>query len=65
MVYAQTGLFFCFFLPSGALMFTAGVFVATGDLHHSVFTVCSCLIMGSILGNITGYGFGLKTAPPG
>jgi len=62
-VYAQTGLFFCFFLPSGALMFTAGVFVATGDLHHSVFTVCTCLIIASTLGNITGYGFGLKTGP--
>jgi membrane-associated protein len=62
-VYGQTGLFFCFFLPSGALMFTAGVFIATGDLHYSVFTVCSFLIIASILGNITGYGFGLKTGP--
>lgn len=62
-LYAQTGLFFCFFLPSGALMFTAGVFVATGDLDHSVFTICSCLIIASVLGNITGYGFGLKTGP--
>ena len=62
-VYGQTGLFFCFFLPSGALMFTAGVFLATGNLHHSVFTVCTCLIIASVLGNITGYGFGLKTGP--
>lgn len=62
-VYGQTGLFFCFFLPSGAIMFTAGVFVATGDLHHSVFTVCTCLIIASILGNITGYGLGIKTGP--
>jgi membrane-associated protein len=62
-VYAQTGLFFCFFLPSGGLMFTAGVFVATGILHYNIFTVCSLLVLASFLGNITGYWFGKKTGP--
>jgi membrane-associated protein len=62
-VYGQTGLFFCFFLPSGALMFTAGVFVATGDLHQDIFSVCCLLILASVLGNMTGYWFGWKTGP--
>ncbi|HET9825326.1 MAG TPA: VTT domain-containing protein [Chitinophagaceae bacterium] len=62
-VYGQTGLFFCFFLPSGGLMFTAGVFVATGGLHQNLFTVCGLLIIASLLGNITGYWFGKKTGP--
>jgi membrane-associated protein len=62
-VYGQTGLFFCFFLPSGGLMFTAGVFVATGILHYNIFTVCSLLVLASFLGNITGYWFGKKTGP--
>ncbi len=62
-VYGQTGLFFCFFLPSGGLMFTAGVFVATGGLHYDIFTVCSLLILASLLGNMTGYWFGKKTGP--
>ena len=62
-VYGQTGLFFCFFLPSGGLMFTAGVFIATGDLHYNLFTVCSLLILASMLGNITGYWFGNKAGP--
>jgi len=62
-VYGQTGLFFCFFLPSGGLMFTAGVFVATADMHHSLFTICSLLTLASMLGNITGYWFGNKTGP--
>ena len=62
-VYGQTGLFFCFFLPSGGLMFTAGVFVATGVLHYNIFTVCCLLILASLLGNSTGYGFGKKTGP--
>lgn len=62
-VYGQTGLFFCFFLPSGALMFTSGVFVANGDLHYNVFVVCGLLIIAAELGNITGYWFGRKTGP--
>jgi len=62
-VYGQTGLFFCFFLPSGGLMFTAGVFVATGSLHYNLFTICSLLTLASMLGNLTGYWFGSKTGP--
>jgi len=62
-VYGQTGLFFCFFLPSGGLMFTTGVFVATGVLHHDIFIVCSLLVIASVLGNMTGYWFGRKTGP--
>jgi membrane-associated protein len=57
-VFCQTGLFFCFFVPSGGLLFTAGVFVATGDLHQNLFIICSLLIIASALGNTTGYWFG-------
>jgi membrane-associated protein len=62
-VFCQTGLFFCFFIPSGGLLFTAGVFVATGDLHENLFIVCSLLIIASILGNIIGYWLGWKAGP--
>ena len=62
-VYGQTGLFFCFFLPSGALLFTTGIFVATGKLNHNFFIVCIILIIASFLGNLTGYWFGKKTGP--
>jgi membrane-associated protein len=62
-VFCQTGLFFCFFIPSGGLLFTAGVFIATGNLPGNIFTVCILLTMASFLGNITGYGFGLKAGP--
>src|SRR5690242_10511255 len=62
-VFCQTGLFFCFFIPSGGLLFTAGVFVATGDLHQNLFVVCSLLIMASVSGNIVGYWFGRKAGP--
>jgi len=59
-VYGSTGLFFCFFLPSGAVLFAAGVLTATGGLLHNIFTVSSLLILASALGSITGYAFGWK-----
>ncbi|MFI5131884.1 MAG: DedA family protein [Chitinophagales bacterium] len=62
-VYANTGLFFCFFLPSGAVLFAAGVFAATGELHSNIFLICILLIASSVLGNLTGYWFGHKTGP--
>jgi len=63
LVYASTGLFFCFFIPAGALLFTAGIYTATGGLQYDIFTVCSLLILASIAGNLTGYWFGWKTGP--
>lgn len=63
LVYSSTGLFFCFFLPTGAVLFATGVFVATGGLDYSLFLVCCLLIAASVLGNITGYWFGRKTGP--
>ncbi len=62
-VYANTGLFFCFFLPSGAVLFTAGVFAATGGLPQNIFVICLLLIFSSVIGSITGYAFGKKTGP--
>ncbi len=60
-VYAQTGLFFCFFLPSGIFLFAGGVLVATGALQHSLLTVCLCSVLASVAGCATGYWFGRKT----
>ena len=62
-VYGSTGLFFCFFIPTGALLFTAGIYTATGDLQFDILTVCGLLILASVLGNLTGYWFGWKTGP--
>lgn len=62
-VYAQTGLFFCFFLPSGIFLFTGGLFVATGQLAHSLFTVCLCSVLAAVAGCMTSYWFGRKTGP--
>jgi membrane-associated protein len=64
LVYGSTGLFFCFFLPSGAVLFAAGIYAATGELHDNIFFICSLLIISSVLGNITGYWFGKQAGPP-
>lgn len=63
MVYGSTGVFFCFFIPAGAILFTAGLFTATGVLHYDIFTICILLIIASVAGNLTGYWFGWKTGP--
>ncbi|MGV3762665.1 DedA family protein [Parapedobacter sp.] len=62
-IYAQTGLFVCFFLPSGALLFMAGVLIASGSFEHSFFMLCAMGIMACLLGNITGYVIGYKAGP--
>ncbi len=62
-VYAQTGLFFCFFLPSGVFLFTGGVLVATEQLEHSLFTLCAATVAAAVAGCLTGYWFGRTTGP--
>ncbi|MBK5273249.1 MAG: VTT domain-containing protein [Bacteroidia bacterium] len=62
-VYGTTGLFFCFFIPTGAFLFATGLFAAAGSLNYNVFTICSFLVLASVLGNLTGYWFGKKTGP--
>ncbi len=58
MVYAETGIFFCFFFPGDSLLFTAGVLTATGDIHQPVAIVIVAMIIAATLGNLTGYYFG-------
>lgn len=62
-VFAQTGLFFCFFFPGDALLFTAGVFTATGVFHHHIEVVSISIVIAAFLGNLCGYWFGRSTGP--
>src|SRR4249919_3898929 len=62
-VFCQTGIFFCFFIPSGGLLFTTGVLIATGRFSSSLFVVCGLMVIASFLGNLTGYYFGVKAGP--
>ncbi|MFI5135165.1 MAG: DedA family protein [Chitinophagales bacterium] len=60
-IFAQTGLFFCFMLPGDVLIFTAGVFFASGHFHHNILIIFLVLATASLLGNITGYWVGRET----
>jgi membrane-associated protein len=63
LVYSTTGLFFCFFLPSGGVLFVAGVLIGSGGLNYTFFSACGLLILASTAGSMTGYWFGRKTGP--
>lgn len=62
-IFAETGLFFGFFLPGDYLLFLAGMFVATGKLDVNIFVLLLGLCVAAISGNFTGYWFGKKTGP--
>lgn len=62
-IYAETGLFFGFFLPGDYLLFLAGMFVATGKLDVNIAVLLAGLCVAAISGNFTGYWFGRKTGP--
>ncbi|TZF86352.1 DedA family protein (plasmid) [Pedobacter sp. BS3] len=62
-VFAETGLFFGFFLPGDYLLFLAGMFVATQKLDANIIVLVVGLIVAAISGNFTGYWFGKRTGP--
>ena len=57
-VFAETGIFFCFFFPGDYLLFTAGLLSATGVIDASYFTLITCLFPAAVLGNVAGFYFG-------
>jgi membrane-associated protein len=59
-IFAETGLFFGFFLPGDSLLFTAGLFCATGNLNVNFYVLLVLIIAAAVLGNWVGYMFGRK-----
>lgn len=57
-VFAETGLFFGFFLPGDYLLFTAGILCGTDVLDVSIYSLTLMLIMAAVLGDYTGYASG-------
>ena len=62
-VFAETGLFFGFFLPGDYLLFMAGLLCSSGMIDVSLGTLVLSVILAGILGNYTGYWFGYRTGP--
>ncbi|HEY9195799.1 MAG TPA: VTT domain-containing protein [Mucilaginibacter sp.] len=62
-VFAETGLFFGFFLPGDYLLFLAGLLCAAGKVDVNITTLVLSLIAAGVLGNFAGYWFGYRTGP--
>ncbi len=57
-IFAESGLFFGFFLPGDSLLFTAGLFAASGQLN--IFILIAGSFIAAVLGDSVGYTFGHK-----
>lgn len=62
-VFAETGLFFGFFLPGDYLLFMSGLLCSAGRFDISIYTLVFSLIGAGVLGNYAGYWFGYRTGP--
>ena len=62
-VFAETGLFFGFFLPGDYLLFLAGLFCALGKIDVDIYTLFFGILGAGILGNFAGYWFGYRAGP--
>ncbi len=60
-VFAETGLFFGFFLPGDYLLVLAGIFCAGGMINTPIYVLILSLIIAGFLGNYVGYWFGYRT----
>ncbi len=60
-VFAESGLFFGFFLPGDSLLFTAGLLASQGFLNTAGLYIGT--IAAAILGDNVGYMFGRKVGP--
>ncbi len=62
-VFAECGLLLGFFLPGDSLLFTAGLFVATGAIRFPLWLVCLVLVVAAFAGNAVGYYIGRAAGP--
>ena len=60
-VFAETGLFFGFFLPGSSMLFTAGLLASHGLFN--VWILLPLITFAAIAGDSTGYWFGAQVGP--
>ncbi|MEI6581046.1 MAG: DedA family protein [bacterium] len=60
-IFAESGLFFGFFLPGDSLLFTAGILAGAG--HFNLFLLFFGSFVMAVLGDSFGYWFGKKIGP--
>ncbi|MCL4369160.1 MAG: VTT domain-containing protein [Actinobacteria bacterium] len=61
-IFAESGLFFGFFLPGDSLLLTAGLLASRGALQLPILLLT--LAPAAVLGDNVGYWFGKKVGPP-
>ncbi len=61
-LFVECGLF-VFFLPGDSLLFTVGLLVGQGSIHHPLWLVCLILSLAAFAGNVVGYEIGRKAGP--
>lgn len=57
-IFAESGLFFGFFLPGDSILFTAGVVASQGLLNISLLIICTWI--AAVAGDSVGYWFGAR-----
>jgi membrane-associated protein len=62
-IFAECGLLIGFFLPGDSLLFTAGLFVASGLIGAPIWLICLLLTVCAVAGNVVGYYLGYKAGP--
>ncbi|HEU0085745.1 MAG TPA: VTT domain-containing protein [Candidatus Paceibacterota bacterium] len=60
-VFAESGLFFGFFLPGDSLLFTAGLLASSG--YFEIVPLVLLIFIAAIAGDQVGYWFGRKVGP--
>jgi len=60
-IFAESGLFFGFFLPGDSLLFTAGLVASQGYINIWVLLIGTSI--AAVLGDSVGYAFGRKVGP--
>jgi membrane-associated protein len=63
-VFAESGLFFGFFLPGDSLLLTAGVLAAARPDAFSLPLVCLVCFVAAVTGDAVGYSFGRRVGRP-
>jgi membrane-associated protein len=62
-IFAESGLFFGFFLPGDSLLVTVGALAALPTSPFNIWLLIPLLFLAAVLGDNVGYWFGKKTGP--
>ncbi|NYV76377.1 VTT domain-containing protein [Streptomyces sp. UH6] len=62
-VFAESGLFFGFFLPGDSLLFTTGMLITSDTLKFPLWGAIALICVAAIVGDQVGYMFGKKVGP--